>query len=135
MGSKMLAGSMLVGGPLLAIIMAFVEPGSDDNANFAVAAQQLLDNSTQAWISGLGFIVAILAITIGTAYLARSMQGEQKPGADLAGLAAVLAILSAAVVLVASSLQRSLLDAAWGDKGGDVNTAYAIGEGILALAE
>ena len=131
MGSKMLTGSMLVGGPLLAIIMAFMEPG--DESSFAGTAQNLLENSTRSWFVGLGFIVAILAITIGTAYLARSMQGEQKPGSDLAGLAAVLSLLTAAVFLVAGSLQMSLLDPSWVDKGGDVNTAYAIGEGMFGI--
>ncbi len=46
MGSKMLTGSMLVFGPLLGIIMMFVEPGGTDEAAFAVATQKMLDNST-----------------------------------------------------------------------------------------
>jgi len=129
-GSKMLTGSMLVFGPLLGIIMMFVEPGGTDEAAFAVAAQKMLDNSTQAQIAGLGFTVALLAVTIGTAYLARSMQGEQKPGSDLAGLASVLAFLSAGVVIVSFGIHMSIFDTGWTDKGGDVTNLYAIGEAI-----
>ena len=134
MGSKMLTGSMLVFGPLLGIIMLFVEPGGTDDAKFAVAAQKMLDNSTLASLSGLGFTVAMLAVTIGTAYLARSMQGEQKPGSDLAGLASVLALLSAAVIIVSSGLQMAMVAPNWVDKGGDINTALAIGEAISGNA-
>ena len=134
MGSKMLTGSMLVFGPLLGFIMVFVEPGGTDQAQFAVAAQKMIDNSTLASISGLGFTVAILAITIGTAYLARSMQGEQKPGSDLAGLASVLALLSAAVIIVSSGIEMAMLNTNWVDRGGDINTAIAIGEAIGVTA-
>ena len=130
MGSKMLTGSMLVFGPLLGIIMLFVEPGGTDEDKFAVAAQKMLDNSTLASLSGVGFTVAILAVTIGTAYLARSMQGEQKPGSDVAGLASVLALLSAAVIIVSSGLQMAILAPTWADKGGDITTALAIGDAI-----
>ena len=45
MGSKMLTGSLMFFGPILVIIMVFVEPGGMDEANFAVAAQNALDNS------------------------------------------------------------------------------------------
>ena len=130
----MLTGSMLVFGPLLGFIMVFVEPGGTDQAQFAVAAQKMIDNSTLASISGLGFTVAILAITIGTAYLARSMQGEQKPGSDLAGLASVLALLSAAVIIVSSGIEMAMLNTNWVDRGGDINTAIAIGEAIGVTA-
>ena len=57
MGSKMLTGSMLVFGPLLGIIMVFVEPGGTDEDAFAVVAQTMLDNSAQAIISMVGFTV------------------------------------------------------------------------------
>ena len=131
----MLTGVMLVVGPLLGFIMMFVEPGGGtDEAKFADAAQTMLDNSTLASISGLGFTVAMLAVTIGTAYLARSMQGEQKPGSDLAGLASVLALLSAAVIIVSSGIQMAIVDTNWVDKGGDINTAMAIGEAISGSA-
>ena len=131
MGSKMLTGSMLVFGPLLGFIMVFVEPGGTDQAQFAVAAQKMIDNSTLASISGLGFTVAILAITIGTAYLARSMQGEQKPGSDLAGLASVLAFLSAGVVMVSFALEMSVFDTGLTELGGDATNTLAIGEAII----
>ncbi|GIS64887.1 MAG: hypothetical protein CM1200mP3_11350 [Chloroflexota bacterium] len=45
MGSKMLTGSMLVFGPILAIIMLFFEPGgTTDEESFNVMAQNLLDS-------------------------------------------------------------------------------------------
>ena len=79
----MLTGSMLLGGMILGIIMVFVEPSVSESDSFAVAIQQLLDNSTQARLAGVGFTIAILGALIGIVYLARSMQGEQKPGSDL----------------------------------------------------
>ena len=130
MGSKMLTGSMLLGGMLLGIIMVFVEPSVSDTDSFAIAVQKLIDNSTQARLSGVGFTIAILGALIGLGYLARSMQGEQKPGSDLAGLASVFAFLAAAVVTVSAGIQLSLMDASYTDRGGDVANAYAISEGL-----
>ena len=129
MGSKMLTGSMLVIGPILAIIMIIIEPGgTTDESSFSVQVQNLLDSPTLGGITGVGWTWALLAVTIGTAYLARSMQGEQKPGSDLAGLAAVLAFLSAGIVAVTSGLNTVLYDSGWTDQGGDAATALAIGE-------
>ena len=126
----MLTGSMLLGGMILGIIMVFVEPSVSESDSFAVAIQQLLDNSTQARLAGVGFTIAILGALIGIVYLARSMQGEQKPGSDLAGLASVFAFLAAAVITVSAGIQLSLMDASYADRGGDVANAYAISEGL-----
>ena len=126
----MLTGSMLLGGMILGIIMVFVEPSVSEQDSFAVAIQQLLDNSTQARLAGVGFTIAILGALIGIVYLARSMQGEQKPGSDLAGLASVFAFLAAAVITVSAGIQLSLMDASYADRGGDVANAYAIAEGL-----
>ena len=129
MGSKMLTGSMLVFGPILAIIMLAFEPGGvTEEASFSVIAQNLLDNSTLGGITTMGWAVALLSTTVGTAYLARSMQGEQKLGGNLAGLAGVLAFLSAAIVAVTSGLEMSAFDSGWADQGGDASNALAIGE-------
>ena len=129
MGSKMLTGSMLVIGPILAIIMIIIEPGgTTDESSFSVQVQNLLDSPTLGGITGVGWTWALLAVTIGTAYLARSMQGEQKPGSDLAGLASVLAFLSAGIVAVTSGLNTVLYDSGWTDQGGDAATSLAIGE-------
>ena len=130
MGSKMLTGSMLLGGMILGIIMVFVEPSVSESDSFAVAIQKLLDNSTQARLAGVGFTIAVLGALIGLGYLARSMQGEQKPGSDLAGLATVFAFLAAAVITVSAGIQLSLMDASYADRGGDVANAYAIAEGL-----
>ena len=130
MGSKMLTGSMLLGGIILGIIMVFVAPPPSETDSFAIAIQKLIDNSTQARLGGVGFTIAMLGALIGLGYLARSMQGEQKPGSDLAGLASVFAFLAAAVVTVFSGIQLSLMDASYTDRGGDVANAYAISEGL-----
>ena len=130
MGSKMLTGSLMFFGPLLGIIMVFLEPSSSDGETFAVAYQKMVDNSALTAISGMGLAIAMLAIIIGSAYLARSMQGEQKPGSDLAGLASVLYLLLAAVVIVSMSLSFSVFDTDWAKKGGDAITAYAVSDGI-----
>ena len=132
MGSKMLTGSMLIIGPILAIIMLFIEPGgTTDEASFSDTAQNLLDSATLGQITGVGWTVAVLAITVGTAYLARSMQGQQKTGSDLAGLASVLALLSAAIVAVEYGLHNVVYDSGWTDQGGDAANAIAIGEAIF----
>ena len=61
-------------------------------------------------------------------------QSEPKPGSDLAGLASVLALLSAAVIIVSSGIQMAILAPTWADKGGDITTALAIGEAISGNA-
>ena len=130
MGSKMLTGSMLLGGMILGIIMVIVETPPSETDSFAIAIQKLIDNSTQARLVGVGFTIAMLGALIGLGYLARSMQGEQKPGSDLAGLASVFAFLAAAVITVSAGIQLSLMDASYADRGGDVANAYAIAEGL-----
>ena len=97
MGSKMLTGSMMLGGMILGFITTFLETSTSETDSFAVAAQQLIDSSMQSALSGTVFTISILATLIGTAYLARSMQGENRPGSDIAGLASVLAFLAAAI--------------------------------------
>ena len=130
MGSKMLTGSMMLGGMILGFIMTFLETSVSETDSFAVVAQQLIDSSMQTALSGTVFSISILATLIGTAYLARSMQGENKPGSDIAGLASVLAFLAAAILLVSSGLQNSLLDTSYTERGGDPAVAYAISEAI-----
>ena len=130
MGSKMLTGSLMLGGMILGIIMVFVEPSVSETDNYAVSAQQLMDNSTQAHLGAVGNIVAMLAVLIGTAYLARSMQGEDKPGSELAGLASVLAFISVTIFAVSGVLQDSLLSTSFADRGGDAGTIFAISEGL-----
>ena len=130
MGSKMLTGSMMLGGMILGFITTFLETSTSETDSFAVAAQQLIDSSMQSALSGTVFTISILATLIGTAYLARSMQGENRPGSDIAGLASVLAFLAAAILVVSSGLQMSLLDTSYTERGGDAAVAYAISEGI-----
>ena len=78
MGSKILTGWMLVIGPILAVIMLFIEPGgTTEEASFSQTAQNLLESTTLGGITAIGWTIAALAITIGTVYLARSMQGEE----------------------------------------------------------
>ena len=132
MGSKILTGWMLVIGPILAVIMLFIEPGgTTEEASFSQTAQNLLESTTHGGITAIGWTIAAIAITIGTVYLARSMQGEEKPGSDLAGLAAVLALLSAGIVAVDHGLHGAVFDSGWTKQGGDAANALAIGEAIF----
>ena len=132
MGSKILTGWMLVIGPILAVIMLFIEPGgTTEEASFSQTAQNLLESTTLGGITAIGWTIAALAITIGTVYLARSMQGEEKPGSDLAGLAAILALLSAGIVAVDHGLHGAVFDSGWTKQGGDAANALAIGEAIF----
>ena len=130
MGSKMLTGSMMLGGMILGFIMTFLETSTSETDSFAVVAQQLIDSPMQTALSGTVFTISILATLIGTAYLARSMQGENRSGSDIAGLASVLAFLAAAILLVSSGLQNSLLDTSYTERGGDPAVVYAISEAI-----
>ena len=130
MGSKMLTGSMMLGGMILGFIMTFLETSTSETDSFAVVAQQLIDSPMQTALSGTVFTISILATLIGTAYLARSMQGENRSGSDIAGLASVLAFLAAAILLVSTGLQNSLLDTSYTERGGDPAVAYAISEAI-----
>ena len=130
MASKMLTGSMMLGGMILGFIMTFLETSTSETDSFAVVAQQLIDSPMQTALSGTVFTISILATLIGTAYLARSMQGENRSGSDIAGLASVLAFLAAAILLVSSGLQNSLLDTSYTERGGDPAVAYAISEAI-----
>ena len=100
MGSKMLTGSMMLGGMILGFIMTFLETSTSETDSFAVVAQQLIDSPMQTALAGTVFTISILATLIGTAYLARSMQGENRSGSDIAGLASVLAFLAAAILLL-----------------------------------
>ena len=130
MGSKMLTGTMMLGGMILGFITTFLETSTSETDSFAVVAQQLIDSSMQTALSGTIFTISILATLIGTAYLARSMQGENRSGSDMAGLASVLAFLAAAILLVSNGLQNSLLDTSYTERGGDPAVAYAISEAI-----
>jgi len=58
------------------------------------------------------------------------MQGEDKPGSELAGLASVLAFISVTIFAVSGVLQDSLLSTSFADRGGDAGTTFAISEGI-----
>ena len=128
--SKMLTGSMMLGGIILGVVMVILEPSVSETETFAVAAQNLIANKTQTVLFGAGFTVGSLAALIGTAYFARSMQGENKLGSDLAGLASILGILSAVVLTISSTLRMSVVEAAYTDRGADTAVAYALSEGM-----
>lgn len=135
MASKALTGWMLLIGPLLGFIMfTFVNPAGWED-DFAVQVADILDNPALATIGGFLGCVGMLAAMIGTAFLSRSMQGDQKRGSDLAGLAAVLALLSAGVLLVVAGLNIAIDNSEWIAKGGNAEAAYATAEGIWHVVE
>ena len=132
--SKKLIGSFMLVGPFLAIISIFIEPGSlGDEGTFAESLQAMADNYALSMISNLAWAAAILAIFIGIYYLARSMQGENKPGSDLAGLASIFALLICGIVMVSTGLELTATErgSSWVTSGGDVLSAYAISEAIF----
>ncbi|MBU93454.1 MAG: hypothetical protein CL723_02550 [Chloroflexi bacterium] len=130
--SKKLIGSLMFLGPLLGIAMAFIEPAGMSEDSFAVKAQTMIDNSALTMISSMGFALAVMAIFIGIHYLARSMQGEDKPGSDLAGIASVFALLIVGVVMVSFGIEITVgeKESSWIGQGGDVVNALAISEAI-----
>tara|TARA_B100001142_G_scaffold302113_1_gene328381 strand:- start:2128 stop:2799 length:672 start_codon:yes stop_codon:yes gene_type:complete len=131
--SKKLIGYLILVGPLLAIASMFIEPGSlDDSATFADQIQAQADNYAIATISMITWSVGILITFIGIHYLARSMQGEDKPGSDLAGLASIFALLAAGVTMVAIGIDTTIgeKESSWIKEGGDIINATAISAAI-----
>ena len=131
--SKKLIGSFMLAGPLLAIASMFLDPPGGDDETFAQPLQGMAENYTIASISMVVWFVAIMIIFIGIYYLARSMQGENKPGSDLAGLASIFALLICGIVMVSTGMELTATErgSSWVTSGGDVLSAYAISEAIF----
>ena len=132
--SKRLIGLFMLIGPILAVIMIILEQayGRGGNSSFAEQLKTMSDNYALATIGSIGFSIAILAIFIGIHGLARSMQGENKPGSDLAGLASIFAILISGIYIVSLGLELIATEKAseWVKQGGDAINAFAISEAI-----
>ena len=131
--SKKLIGSFLLAGPFLAIASVFLfSPGGDDQT-FAQELQEMSLNYTIASISMVLWFVAIMIIFIGIHSLARSMQGENKPGSDLAGLASIFALLIAGIAMVSTGIDLTVTErgSSWATSGGDVVGAFALSEAII----
>ena len=132
--SKRLIGLFMFLGPILAVIMIILEQayGRGGDSSFAEQLKAMSDNYAIATIGSIGFAIAILAIFIGIYGLARSMQGENKPGSDLAGLASIFAILIAGIYMVSLGLELIATEKAseWTKQGGDAINAFSISEAI-----
>tara|TARA_B100000131_G_C17991201_1_gene562652 strand:+ start:290 stop:943 length:654 start_codon:yes stop_codon:yes gene_type:complete len=133
--SKNLTGMFMFLGPILAVIMIIIEQayGRGLDSSFAEQLKAMSDNYALATISSVGFSIAVLTIFIGFYGLARSMQGENKRGSDLAGLASIFAILIAGIYMVSLGLELIATEKAseWTEQGGDAITAFSISEAIL----
>ena len=132
--SKRLIGLFMFLGPILAIIMIILEQayGRGGDSSFAEQLKAMSDNYALATIGSIGFAIAILAIFIGIYGLARSMQGENKPGSDLAGLASIFAILIAGIYMVSLGIElvATEKESGWMTEGGDPINAFALSEAI-----
>ena len=131
--SKKLTGSFMLIGPLLAIVsMVLFSPGGDDQT-FAQELQAMSENYAMASIAMVLFFAAIMMIFIGIHSLARSMQGENKPGSDFAGLASIFALLIAGLVMISTGMDLIVTEkeSTWVTSGGDVVGTFAIGEAII----
>ena len=131
--SKKLTGSFMLIGPLLAIVsMVLFSPGGDDQT-FAQELQAMSENYAMASIAMVLFFAAIMMIFIGIHSLARSMQGENKPGSDFAGLASIFALLIAGLVMISTGMDLIVTEkeSTWVTSGGDVIGTFAIGEAII----
>ena len=131
--SNKLIGSFLVAGPLLAIASIFLFSPGDDEQTFAQSLQRMSENYAIASISTVLWFVAIMIIFIGIHSLARSMQGENKPGSDLAGLASIFALLIAGIAMISTGIDITVTEreSSWAASGGDVIGTYAIGQAII----
>ena len=60
------------------------------------------------------------------------MQGEEKPGSDLAGLASVFALLAAGIAMVSLGIDTTVgeKESSWITQGGDVVSAHAMSAAI-----
>ncbi|HIL25952.1 MAG TPA: hypothetical protein EYG21_00940 [Nitrospinaceae bacterium] len=130
--SKRLVGAFMFLGPILTIVMIIVDEGFISGSSFAEDLKVMSDNYALATITTVGYAIAILVIFIGIHGLARSMQGEDKPGSDLAGLASIFAMLLAGVFMVSLGLQLVATEqlSEWVKEGGDPINAFAISEAI-----
>jgi len=132
--SKRLIGFFMFLGPILAVIMIILEQtyGRGGDASFGEQLIAMSDNYALATIGSIGFAIAMLAIFIGIHSLARSMQGENKPGSDLAGLASIFAILIAGIYMVSLGIELAATEKAsdWAKQGGDPINAFALSEAI-----
>lgn len=131
--SKKLIGSFMLAGPFLAIAsMVLFSPGGDDQT-FAQELQAMSENYAMASIAMVLFFAAIMMIFIGIHSLARSMQGENKPGSDFAGLASIFALLIAGLVMISTGMDLIVTEkeSTWVTSGGDVVGTFAIGEAII----
>tara|TARA_B110000116_G_scaffold201084_1_gene176018 strand:+ start:3444 stop:4088 length:645 start_codon:yes stop_codon:yes gene_type:complete len=131
--SKKLIGSFMLAGPFLAIAsMVLFSPGGDDQT-FAQELQAMSENYTMSSIAMVSFFAAIMMIFIGIHSLARSMQGENKPGSDLAGLASIFALLIAGIVMISTGIDLVVTEkgSSWVTSGGDVVGTFAISEAMI----
>jgi hypothetical protein len=131
--SKKLIGSFMLAGPFLAIVsMVLFSPGGDDQT-FAQELQVMSENYTMSSIAMVSFFAAIMMIFIGIHSLARSMQGENKPGSDLAGLASIFALLIAGIVMISTGIDLVVTEkgSSWVTSGGDVVGTFAISEAMI----
>ena len=130
--SKRLIGFFMLLGPILAIVMIILEESFMSGSTFAEKLKVMSDNYTFASITTVGSAIAILAIFIGFHGLARSMQGESKPGSDLAGLSAIFSLLITSIVMVSLGLQFIATEqmGEWVEEGGNPINAYALSEAI-----
>ena len=132
--SKRLIGIFMLAGPILAIMVIILEQayGRDGGSSFAEQMKSMSDNYALATIGSIGFSIAILVIFIGIHSLARSMQGENKPGSDLAGLASIFAILIAGIYMVSLGLELIATEkgSEWVKQGSDAINAFTISEAI-----
>ncbi|MEC9451031.1 MAG: hypothetical protein VYB79_01370 [Chloroflexota bacterium] len=132
--SKRLVGLFMFLGPILAVIMIIIEEGfMSSGSTFAEQLKGMSDNYTLATITTVGLSIAMLTIFIGLYGLARSMQGENKPGSDLAGLAAIFALLIAGIFMVSLGIQliATERESEFIKEGGDALGAFAISEAIV----
>jgi len=135
--SKKLIGSFMLVGPFLAIFGLviegiFIPEGLGDDGTFAESIKVMADNRLASMMSMIGWASGSLVVFIGMYYLARSMQGEGKPGSDFAALASVFALLTAGVAMVSLGIDTTIgeKDTTWITKGGDVVNATAISSAI-----
>ena len=62
--SKRLTGSLMLLGPILAIIMIIVEEGFMSGSTFAEKLKVMSDNYTLASLATVGFAIAILSLSL-----------------------------------------------------------------------
>ena len=133
MSTKSLTGWLLIAGPVLMFVVIGVLwealIGAGETAADSVA--EAMANEQLARILLVVGMIVFTATFVGLVLLARSMKGEDKPGATYADVAGIIFVAVAGASIVATGLSLGALDAA-ADSVSEGVTSEIVGNAVFA---